>query len=253
MGSTALAGRVALVTGSGRNIGRAIALGLAQSGAAVVVNGHRDGAALAEVCATIRAVGGRAHSVLADVSQPASVHSMVCEAQEVFGSLEIVVSNVGVRPLRPLLELGADEWDHILAVNLGSAFHLAQAALPGMMQRGHGRFIHLSGLPIHTGRYGQKCAVLASKSGLHGLTKGIADEFGQYGVTANMVAPGMVATERDWTQYPILDAEATRRRIPGGRICTVEDIANACVYLASDGAAFVNGHTLHLNGGEAMF
>ena len=242
MGSTALAGRVALVTGSGRNIGRAIALGLAQSGAAVVVNGHRDGAALAEVCATIRAVGGRAHSVLADVSQPASVHSM-----------DIVVSNVGVRPVRPLLELGADEWDHILAVNLGSAFHLAQAALPGMMQRGHGRFIHLSGLPIHTGRYAQKCAVLASKLGLHGLTKGIADEFGQYGVTANMVAPGMVATERDWTQYPILDAEATRRRIPGGRICTVEDIANACVYLASDGAAFVNGHTLHLNGGEAMF
>jgi 3-oxoacyl-[acyl-carrier protein] reductase len=249
-----LAGRVALVTGSGRNIGRGIALAFAQAGAAVVVNGHRDAAALDDVVQEIRSGGGRAHAVLADVSQRAEVHAMVEEAMRVFdGTLDIVVANVGVRRKQAFLELTEQDWRDNLAVNLDSAFHLAQAALPGMLQQGHGRFIHLSGLPIATGRYAGKVAVLAAKAGLQGLAKGLAAEFGGRGITANVVAPGMVQTERDWAQYAHTSEDQARAAIPAGRLGSVADVAAACVYLASDEASFVNGQTLHVNGGEVMF
>ena len=249
-----LAGRTALVTGSGRNIGREIALAFARAGAAVVVNGHRDRTALDEVVGAIRAEGGSAHAVLADVSRREDVHAMVDEAMQVFGrSLDIVVSNVGVRRRQAFLELTAQDWRDSFAVNLDSAFHLAQAALPGMLRQGRGRFIHLSGLPIATGRYAGKVAVLAAKAGLHGLAKGLAAEFGERGITANVVAPGMVQTERDWEHYTHTSEEKARAAIPAGRLAHVADIAAACLYFASDEAAFVNGQTLHVNGGEVMF
>jgi NAD(P)-dependent dehydrogenase (short-subunit alcohol dehydrogenase family) len=249
-----LAGRVALVTGSGRNIGREIARTFARAGAAVVVNGHRDRAAIDETVRLIESEGGRAHAVLADVADRAAVQAMVAEAARVFGApLDIVVANVGIRRSQPFLEVTMEDWNDCLAVNLASAFHLAQAALPAMLQQGRGRFIHLSGLTIATGRYAGKVPVLAAKAGLHGLTKGIAAEFAGRGITANLVAPGMVQTERDWTQYKHTSEDAARAAIPAGRLGSVADIATACLYLASDEAAFVNGQTLHVNGGEVMF
>lgn len=249
-----LAGRVALVTGSGRNIGREIARTLARAGAAVVVNGHIDGAALDQTVALIRSEGGRAHAVLADVADRTAVQAMVAEAEGVMGApVDIVVSNVGVRRTRNFLDVTAQEWDDCLAVNLASAFHLAQAVLPAMLRQGRGRLIHLSGLTIATGRYAGKVPVLAAKAGLHGLTRGLAAEFAGRGITANVVAPGMVQTERDWTQYLHTSEEAARAAIPAGRLGTVADVAAACLYLASDEAAFVNGQTLHVNGGEVMF
>ena len=248
-----LNGRVALVTGSGRNIGRAIALAFARAGAAVAVNGHRDLGALNAVVDEIRSAGGEAVALPADVSDAEAVEAMVRTANERFGALDIVVSNVGIRRHAPLLEVSLADWNATLAVNLTSAFVLARAALPGMIARGHGRIIHVSGLPAYTGRYAGKVPALASKTGLHGLAKGIADEFGHAGITANVVAPGMIDTRRDWQQYPGVDPDVRRRAIPVGRLGLPEDIASACVYLASDAGAYVNGQTLHLNGGEVMF
>jgi 3-oxoacyl-[acyl-carrier protein] reductase len=248
-----LAGRVALVTGSGRNIGRAIAIACARAGATVVVNGHRDLAALDEVVAEIGAAGGRAVALAADVSDPGAARDLAERAIASFGRLDVVVANVGIRVNRPFLEVSLDDWNATLAVNLTSAFVLAQAALPGMVERGFGRIVAVSGLPAYTGRYGGKIPALASKTGLHGLAKGIADEFGRHGVTANIVAPGMIDTVRDWKQYPGVDAERRRQQIPVGRLGTPDDIAAACVYLASEAGGYVNGQTLHLNGGEVMF
>jgi NAD(P)-dependent dehydrogenase (short-subunit alcohol dehydrogenase family) len=248
-----LAGRVALVTGSGRNIGRAIALAMARAGAAVVVNGHRDLAALDRVVAEIAADGGRAIAIPADVSDPDAVRRMVACATESLGPIDIAVSNVGVRLLQPFLEVDLVAWNQAIAVNLTSAFSLAQAVLPSMIERHWGRLIHVSGLPIYTGRYRGKIPALAAKSGLHGLAKGLADEFGGEGITSNIVAPSTIDTTRDWLQYPTLDLERRVADIPVGRLGQVEDVAQACVYLASEQASYVNGQTIHLNGGQVMF
>ncbi len=248
-----LRGRVAVVTGSGRNIGRAIARALARAGAAVVVNGHRDQDALDSVVRDIAREGGRATAVLADVADPAAVRRMVDGAIETFGRVDIAVSNVGVRRLQPFLEVDLEEWNAAIAVNLTSAYSLAQAVLPGMIERGFGRLIHVSGMPIYTGRYGRKVPAIAAKAGLHGLAKGLADEFGHAGITSNLLAPGMIDTERDWSQYPGVDAQRRAADVPVGRLGAVDDVAHACVYLASDEAAYVNGQTIHLNGGQVMF
>jgi len=248
-----LAGRVALVTGSGRNIVRAIALAMARAGAAVVVNGHRDLAALDRVVAEIVSAGGRAIAIPADVSDPDAVRRMVARATDDLGPIDIAVSNVGVRLLQAFLEVDLAAWNQAIAVNLTSAFSLAQAVLPGMIEQRWGRLIHVSGLPIYTGRYRGKIPALAAKSGLHGLAKGLADEFGAQGITSNIVAPSTLDTARDWSQYPALDLERRVADIPVGRLGHVEDVAQACIYLASEQASYVNGQTIHLNGGQVMF
>ena len=161
-GAFSLHGRVALVTGSGRNIGRGIAIALARAGAAVVVNGHRDLAALDEVVGVIGRAGGRALAVPADVSDPDAVRRMVDTALQAYGRVDIAVSNVGVRRLQPFLEVDLAAWNATLAVNLTSAFALAQAVLPGMVGRGWGRIVHVSGTPILTGRYGGKVPTIAA-------------------------------------------------------------------------------------------
>jgi len=248
-----LSGRTALITGSGRNIGREIALTFARCGAAVVVNGSRDEAALSSVVEEIEAFGGSAAPILADVADPDAVASMVAEAERRFGRLDIVVANVGIRRHRPFLDISVEEWRATMEVNLNSAFYLARAALPGMRDRRWGRFIHLSGLPVFTGNYPGRVHVLASKAGLQGLSMGIAREFGPYGITSNVVAPGMVDTVRDWAQYPNSDPAEIVKAIPLGRIGRVSDVAIACLYLASEAGSFVTGQTLHVNGGQGMF
>jgi NAD(P)-dependent dehydrogenase (short-subunit alcohol dehydrogenase family) len=251
--SARFAGRTAIVTGSGRNIGRAIALELARGGAAVVVNGHRDRAAVEAVVKEIRGAGGSALGVMADVSSHAEVAGMVEQAAGEFGSVDIVVSNVGVRRMQPFLDISVQDWNESLAVNLSPAFYLARNAIPHMRRRKWGRIILISGFDGFWGQVTQRAHNITCKAGLHGLAKALAREFGAEGITANTLAPGAIDTERDWSQYKHQPRETIEAQIPRGRFGSVAEVAAACAFLASEGAGFVSGQVLHVNGGHYMY
>ena len=245
--------RSAIVTGSGRNIGRAIALALARQGVSVVVNGHRDRAAVESVAKDIADAGGRALPFMADVSKHDEVAAMVRACAEAFGSVDIVVSNVGIRRLQPFLEIGLEDWDAVLATNLTPAFYLARNAVPHMQKRKWGRIILVSGFDAFWGQVTQRAHSIAAKSGLHGLAKALAREFGPDGITANTVAPGAIDTVRDWSQYRHQPKEKIAAEIPLGRFGDVDEVAAACSFLASEGGGFTSGQVLHVNGGHYMY
>lgn len=246
-----LQGRTALVTGSGQNIGRGIILALARAGANVVVNGHRNASAIEAVATEAREHGVEALAIIADVGDPLAVDAMVGQATERFGSVDIAVSNVGVRHHQPFLEISVDDWRSILNSNLNSAFYLARAVLPAMAARKWGRVIHISGrdgfFPKTNRAHNVTC-----KAGLVALAKAIAVEFGPLGITANAIAPGIIETTRDPRHYPDFEREYEKRRqaMPVRRLGRVEDIADACLYLCSEAGGFVTGQVLHVNGGE---
>lgn len=250
-----LAGRTALVTGSGRNIGRGIALAFARAGANVVVNGHSDREALAAVVAEIERAGTSALAVMADVSDPRAIRAMVKKAERRFGAVDIAVSNVGLRMKQPFLSISAADWNRTLATNLGAAFHLAQAVLPGMTDRGFGRLIHISGVDGFATHVPERAHNTVCKAGVHALARAIALEFGGAGITANTVAPGVIETERDWRHYaaPAKWRAMRLSQIPLKKFGRVDDIAAACVYLAGDSGSFITGQVIHVNGGQYMF
>jgi NAD(P)-dependent dehydrogenase (short-subunit alcohol dehydrogenase family) len=248
-----LDGKVALVTGSGRNIGRAVAEAFAEAGARVVVNGHRDSAALDEVVAGIRGRGGEALPVMADVSDDTAVKGMVDQAVAAFGSLDIVVSNVGIRKYRAFLEITPQEWDDVLRSNLSASFYLARHAIPHMQRNKWGRIIVMSGADGFWGHVTHRAPNLAAKSGMHGLAKAIAREFGVDGITANTVSPGPIDTVRDWSQYTHQAPERVTAEIPLGRYGHVDEIAGTCLFLASAAGGFVSGQVVHVNGGHNMY
>ena len=245
MNEAPLKGRTAIVTGSGRNIGRAIALDFARQGANVVLNGHHDRQALEAVAGEVRALGAQALTVLADVGDAGAVRSMVAQAVQAFGGVDIAVSNVSVRLHQPLLDISPEQWDRVVQTNLSSAFYLAHACLPHMKARGWGRIIHISGRDGFAPKINRAHNVTA-KAGVFALAKAIAVEFGPYGITANAVAPGIVETSRDAAHYP--DArdgfEARRLAMPLRRLGEVEDIAGACSYLCSKAGGYVTGQIL---------
>ena len=245
--------RSAIVTGSGRNIGRAIALALAAQGVSVVVNGHRDRAAVDSVVKDIADAGGRALPFMADVSKHDEVAAMVRACAEAFGSVDIVVSNVGIRRLQPFLEIGLEDWDAVLATNLTPAFYLARNAIPFMQKRKWGRIILVSGFDAFWGQVTQRAHSIAAKSGLHGLAKALAREFGPDGITANTLAPGAIDTARDWSQYKHQPKEKIAAEIPLGRFGDVREVAAACSFLASEGGGFTSGQVIHVNGGHYMY
>jgi 3-oxoacyl-[acyl-carrier protein] reductase len=248
-----LDGRVAIVTGSGRNIGRAVAEAFAAAGAKVVVNGHTDRAALDTVVDGIRERGGEALAVMADVSQDDDVGRLVQATVDTFGTLDIVVSNVGIRRRRPFLEITPQEWREVIDTNLSAAFYLARHAIPHMQKKRKGRFIVVSGFDGFWGQVTQRAPNIAAKSGLHGLAKALAREFGGDGITANTVAPGAIDTVRDWTQYVHQPKEKIAAEIPLQRFGHVDELAGACLFLASDAGGFVSGQVLHVNGGHYMY
>ena len=173
-----LDGRVAIVTGSGRNIGRAVAESFAAAGAKVVVNGHKDREAVDAVVGGIRARGGEALAVMADVSQDGEVARLVDTTIATFGTLDVVVSNVGIRRKRPFLEITPDEWREVIDTNLSAAFFLARHAIPHMQAKRKGRFIVVSGFDGFWGQVAHRAHNIAAKAGLHGLAKALAREFG---------------------------------------------------------------------------
>lgn len=249
---TRLDGKVALVTGSGQNIGRAIALRLAEVGAAVIVNGARSRDNVEETVRLIREAGGRAHPIMCDVSDAGAVGRMVAEAVDVFGGVDISVSNVGRRLHKPFEEIEISDWDESIRINLSASFYLAHHVAPLMKAKGWGRIIHVSGYDGFTGHLINRAYNIAAKSGMHGFSKALGKELGQYGITANTLVPGAIDTDRDWSQYPNTAIDAVRERIAVRRWGHVDDLAYGAVYLCTTGG-FVNGQALHLNGGEFMF
>jgi NAD(P)-dependent dehydrogenase (short-subunit alcohol dehydrogenase family) len=250
--SFSIEGKVAVVSGSGRNIGRSIAIELARVGAKVAVNGHHDTEALAGTVEQIEALGGKAIPVVADIAEPAQAERLVSTAREAFGSVDIIVCNAAIRPFQPLLSITNEDWDRVVDTNLKSAFVLARTAIPGMIEKRWGRFIQISGMDGFTGHTNRAHNVVC-KAGLHALAKCIGQEFGSSGITANTVAPGWIDTERDWSQYPNVNYEEEVKKIAVRRIGTVTDIAAACVYLASDAGGYISGQVIHANGGWHMF
>ncbi|MBI4081704.1 MAG: SDR family oxidoreductase [Candidatus Lambdaproteobacteria bacterium] len=249
-----LAGKTALVTGSGQNIGKGIALRFAAAGANVVINGLRNRESIEQVAKEARALGVGAMAVLADIGDPGAVQRMVDQACQEFGTVDIAVSNAAQRPHQAFLEISPAEWNRVLNNNLSSSFYLARAALPGMRTKHWGRIIHISGHDGFSGR-ANRAHNVTCKAGLFALSKAIAIEFGPDGITANTVSPGMIHTTRDPKNYPDYEQRAQQRLqvIPVRRRGTVEDIAEACLYLASEAAGFVTGQVLHVNGGEDMY
>lgn len=249
--SRPLADRTAIVTGSGQNIGRAIVLALARAGANVVVNGHRNMAAIEAVAGEARALGAKAIAVQADVGDPVAVQAMVRRAIDELGGADIAVSNVSVRHHQPFLDISLDDWNAILNSNLNSSFYMARAVLPSMVERKWGRIIHISGRDGFFPKTNRAHNVVC-KAGVFALAKALAVEFGPQGITANTIAPGIIETTRDPVHYPNFEREYEKRRqeMPVRRLGRVEDIADACMYLCSEAGGFVTGQVMHVNGGE---
>lgn len=245
-----LQGKTTIVTGSGQNIGRAIALLFASCGANVVINGHKNQEAIEKVAQEARDLGTQAIAVMADVSNPDAVQKMVDTATQKFGAVDIIVSNVSLRRKQPFLDISIEDWHQVINTNLNSAFYLAKAAVAGMKARGWGRIIHISGFDGTIGA-AHRAHNVTCKGGLDALVKALATELAPYGITANAISPGTIDTNRIVQDYPNLETkyELLKKLIPVRRLGTCEDIAEACLYLASDYSGFVNGQVIQVNGG----
>jgi 3-oxoacyl-[acyl-carrier protein] reductase len=243
-----LAGKVALVTGAGKNIGRTIALDLAANGASLVINGRSDRAAVDSVVADINAAGGQAIGCMADVSDPGQIQAMIDTAVASFGGLDILVSNAGLRRQTPFLDMSLAEWREILSVALDGAFILCRAAVPHMLGRAGGSIVALSGISTHVGTP-QRCHVSASKAGLEGLMRALAIELAPHRITCNTVAPGAVDTVRGASAGTL---PATLSDIPLGRKAAMAEISAAVRFLAGPDGRFITGQTLHVNGGAFL-
>jgi len=239
-----LEGAVAIVTGAARNIGRAIALGLADAGAAVSVVTLSDMAGANSVAGEITAKAGRAIAIQADITRPEDAKRMVDETVRQFGRLDILVNNAGVRPESAFAEITLDDWHRVLAVVLDGAFLCAQAALPALAEGGRGTIINIGGLTAYTGAV-HRAHVITAKAGLDGLTKALAVELAPRGVTVNLVAPGLIDTKRQGGD----PAHRKTRTVLAGRLGQPEDIAAMVRLLAGPRGRYLTGQTIHINGG----
>jgi len=243
-----LSGRVALVTGSGRNIGRAIALALANAGAAVVVNARSSMAEAEAVAEEIRRAGGRAAVTLADVSDPKAVDTLIDAAVGAFGRLDVLVNNAAVRKETDCANLHYAEWREIISTILDSAYLCSHAALPHLIASGAGAIVNIGGLSSFTGAAG-RAHVIAAKAGLVGLTRALAHDLARYGITVNCVAPGMIDTSRASGKEP---AHHALRTPLAGRRGRPEEIAALVRFLSGPAARYITGQTIHANGGLFM-
>ena len=242
-----LQGKVALITGGSRGIGAAVAQTLATAGAAVVVCA-RNGEAAAATASAIAAQGGQALGVAADVSRAEDAERLVKACLERFGRLDILVNNAGITRDGLVLRMKDGDWSDVLAVNLNGAFYCARAALRVILkQKQSGRIINIGSVVGSMGNAGQANYV-TSKAGLIGLTKALAREVAARGVTVNLVAPGFIETDLT-ANLPDAVKETYRGQIPLGRFGTAADVAAAVAFLASDGAAYITGQVIHVNGG----
>jgi 3-oxoacyl-[acyl-carrier protein] reductase len=245
-----LSGKAALVTGSARGIGRAIALKLAGVGADIAVNDIVAAAGpLEEVAGEVRALGRRAVAVTADVSSPEDVNRMVEAVTREYGRIDILVNNAGITRDQLLMRMSDEEWDTVLDVDLKSAFLCTRAVLRHMLRQRSGRIISIASVVGLIGNAGQ-ANYASAKAGVIALTRSIAKEVGSRGITANAIAPGFIETKMT-EQLDEKQRQALLQRVPLGIPGTPEDIAEAVAFLASDAARYITGHVLSVDGGMA--
>ncbi|MEU8896047.1 3-oxoacyl-ACP reductase FabG [Nocardia sp. NPDC048505] len=242
--------RTAIVTGGASGIGLAISARLAADGAPVAIF-DVDGAAARAAAATIAAAGGQAIGLAADVTDRGAIDRAVADVRAALGPPAILVNNAGVTVAGPFLELTAETWNHVLAVNLTGTVTCCQAVLPDMLARGWGRIVNISSSSTHSGVPGM-AAYVASKAGMVGLTKVLALEFGRQGITVNTIPPGFIETPmmRDSLRQGVFDLEQQVARTPVGRVGRPEDIAATCAFLVSPEAAYITGQVIGVNGGR---
>lgn len=242
-----LSGRVALVTGGSRGIGRAICEALADAGAAVAINYQGSERAAREVAREIAEAGGVADIFQADVSQREEVQRMKKQVLARFGRVDLLVNNAGITRDRTFVRMDEEAWAAVLSVNLNGVFYCTKAFLDGMLERRYGRIVHISSIVGQTGNYGQ-ANYAAAKAALLGLTKTLAKELATKGITVNSVAPGFIETEMV-TAVPEEIRGKIVKQIPMGRLGTAQEVAKGVVFLLSDDASYITGQTLNVNGG----
>jgi len=242
-----LDGKVALITGSGRNIGRATALKLAGEGAHIVVNARANQAEADAVAREARDLGVKSLAILADIGNKDQVDAMVGRALNEFGRVDILINNAAIRPHKPFTEVTVQDWERVRGVVLDGAFYCTQAAIASMVKNQYGRILFFTGEGAFTGGSG-RAHVSAAKMGLVGLARALASEFAPQNIRVNVVSPGSIDTRRDnpeWYQGRAPNAAG----IPLGRQGHVDEIAAACLFLVSDDGGFITGQTIHVNGG----
>ena len=249
MSDKELAGRVALVTGAGRNIGRAMAKALAAGGAAIIVNVRSNRAEVGEVVADIERDGGKAIASVADVVDENAVARMVADAVKQLGRIDYLINNASLRQERTFEEMTFSEWRDVLGVTLDGAFHCAKACLPYLKASGAGAIVNIGGLSAHTGSK-HRAHVTAAKLGLVGFTRGLAHDLAKDNVTVNLVAPGTIDTARKTdaakpAHHLINNTLTGKRGAP-------DDVAAMIRFLCGPGARYVTGQTIHVNGGTYL-
>ena len=239
-----LAGSAAIVTGSARNIGRAIALDLAAGGAAVLINARHSRAEAESVVADIESRGGRAALYMADVTIPEQAAAMVDAAISAFGRLDFLVNNVSERGQSPLSEMSFELWRSVLAGTLDAAFLCTRAALPHLIASGGAAVVNIGGVASHAG-FPERAHVAAAKAGLCGMTGALAAELAPHGITVNCVVPALINTDRGGGEIP---PHYARRPIPMDRPGEPEEVASLVRFLCGPGARFISGQSMHVNG-----
>ncbi len=239
-----LSGKCAFVSGSGRNIGRAIALHLAQQGCNVVVNGSSNRDAAQATADMVEAAGTQALVAMGDVGRTEVVSEMAEAALARFGALDIVVNNAARRPHKPFLEMSDEDWHSVVNSALTSVFYTSRAFLPGMVEKGWGRIINFAGMKA-IGGYFEGAPISAAKHGVWGLTKALSMEFAPRGITVNCISPGQIRQETATEDDP-----ARAAKIPTGFMGRPDDVAAMAGFLASPQARFVTGQMIAVNGGE---
>jgi 3-oxoacyl-[acyl-carrier protein] reductase len=246
-----LEGKVALVTGSGRNIGRATVLKLAAEGAHVVVNARTNQAEADAVVREARELGVKAFAVVADVASKVQVEAMAAKALSEFGRIDILINNAAIRPHKPFTELTMEDWEAVRGVVLDGPLYLTRAVIESMIKNQYGRILFFTGEGAFVGGSG-RAHVSAAKMGLVGFARGLASEFAARNIRVNVVSPGSIDTMRanpEWYQNRQPSAEG----IPLGRQGTVDEIAATCLFLVSDDGGFITGQTIHVNGGTGYY
>jgi 3-oxoacyl-[acyl-carrier protein] reductase len=247
-----LSGKVAIVTGSSRGIGRAIALALAKDGANIVVNAASNITKAREVAKEIESMGREALGVVADVSKKEHVESMVEQTLKRFGKIDILVNNAGVvGPTVPIQELSEEDWERVISVDLKGAFLCCRAVIPHMIRQRSGKIVNISSIAGKEGN-ANMAAYCAAKAGIIGLTKALAEEVAKYGIRVNCVCPALIETELV-ERMDKKQAEYLKSKIPLGRLGKPEEVAELVKFLVSDASDFITGQAINIDGGRGKY